>query len=74
MTSVAKDRTRLRRIYPNQNHNKHHTPGIIINHLIFYCIHILFFVYIFFYYVIIFYLILFYIQLYLVYGDCNDFD
>ena len=42
MTSVAKGRTRLRRIYPNQNHNKHHTPGIIINYLIFYCIHILF--------------------------------
>ena len=41
MTSVAKDRTRLRRIYPNQNHNKHHTPGIIIIYLIFYCIHIL---------------------------------
>ena len=41
MTSVAKDRTRLRRIYPSQNHNKHHTPGIIINYLIFYCIHIL---------------------------------
>ena len=45
MTSVAKDRTRLRRIFPNQNHNKHLTPGIIINYLIF-------FVYIFFYYVI----------------------
>ena len=42
MTSVARDRTRLRRIYPNQIHNKHHTPGIIINYLIFYCIHILF--------------------------------
>ena len=42
MTSVAKDPTRLRRIYPNQNHNKHHTPGIIINYLIFFCIHILF--------------------------------
>ena len=42
MTSVAKDRTRLRRICPNQNHNKHHTPGIIINYLVFYCIHILF--------------------------------
>ena len=42
MTSVAKDRTCPRRIYPNQNHNKHHTPGIIINYLIFYCIHILF--------------------------------
>ena len=41
MTSVAKDRTRLRSIYPNQNHNKHPTPGIIINYLIFYCIHIL---------------------------------
>ena len=41
MTSVAKDRTRLGRIYPNQNHNKHQTPGIIINYLIFYCIHIL---------------------------------
>ena len=41
MTSVAKDRIRLRRIYPNQNHNKHLTPGIIINYLIFYCIHIL---------------------------------
>ena len=41
MTSVAKDRIRLRRIYPIQNHNKHHTPGIIINFLIFYCIHIL---------------------------------
>ena len=41
MTSVAKDRTRLRRIYPIQNHNKHHTPGIIMNYLIFYCIHIL---------------------------------
>ena len=41
MTSVAKDRTRLRRIYPNQNHNKHHTPGIIIYYPIFYCIHIL---------------------------------
>ena len=40
MTSVAKDCTRLRRIYPNQKHNKHHTPGIIINYLIFYCIHI----------------------------------
>ena len=23
-------RTRLRRINPNQNHNKHHTPGIIV--------------------------------------------
>ena len=46
MTSVAKDRTRLRRIYPNQNHNKHHTPGIIINYLIFCCIHILFCIYI----------------------------
>ena len=42
LTSVAKDRTRLRRIYPIQNHNKPHTPGIIINYLIFYCIHILF--------------------------------
>ena len=41
MTSVAKDRTRLRRIYPIENHNKHHTPGIVINYLIFYCIHIL---------------------------------
>ena len=38
MTSVAKDRTRLRRINPNQNQNKHLTPGIIINYLIFYCI------------------------------------
>ena len=28
-TSRAR-RTRLRRIYPNQNHNKHHTPGIIV--------------------------------------------
>ena len=42
MTSVAKDLTRLRRIYPNQNHNKNHTPGIIINYLIFYCVHILY--------------------------------
>ena len=42
MTSVAKDRTRLRRINPNQNHNKHHTPGIIINYPIFYCMHILY--------------------------------
>ena len=41
MTSVAKDRTRLRGIYPNQNHNKHHTPSTIINYLILYCIHIL---------------------------------
>ena len=41
MTSVAKDRTRPNRNYHNQNHNKHHTPGIIINYLIFYCIHIL---------------------------------
>ena len=23
-------RTRLRRIYPYQNHNNHHTPGIIV--------------------------------------------
>ena len=42
MTLVAKDRTRLRRIYPNQNHNKHHTPDIIIHYLIFYCIHTIF--------------------------------
>ena len=35
MTSVAKDRTRLTRINPNQNQNKHHTPGMIINYLVF---------------------------------------
>ena len=58
MTSVAKDRTRLRRINPNQNHNKHHTPGVIINYLCLYCIHILSF-HLLFYYVIIFYLIFF---------------
>ena len=46
MTSVAKDRTHLRRIYPIQNHNNHHTPGIIRNYLIFYCIHILFWIHI----------------------------
>ena len=28
-TSRAR-RTRLRRTYPIQNHNKHHTPGIIV--------------------------------------------
>ena len=40
MTSVAKDRTRLTRNNPNQNQKKHHTPGVIINCSIFYCIHI----------------------------------
>ena len=57
MTSVAKDRTGLTRNNPNQNHNKHHTPGIIINYLIFYCIHILYFP---FYYVIFIYRILYF--------------
>ena len=54
MTSVAKDRTRLTRIYPKQNHCKHHTPGLIINYLIFYCIHFLHF-HLLFYNVIKFY-------------------
>ena len=73
MTSVAKNGTRLRRINPNQSHYKHHTPGIIINYLIFYCIHILYF-HLLFFYVIIFYHILLCMQLYLVYGVCYDFD
>ena len=38
MTSVAKDRTRLSRSNPIQKHNKHQTPGIIINYPIFYFI------------------------------------
>ena len=42
MTSVVKDRTQFRRNIPNQNHNKHHTPGVIINYHIFCCIHISF--------------------------------
>ena len=35
MTSVAKDSRRIIRFNHNQNHNKHHTPGININYLIF---------------------------------------
>ena len=67
MTSVVKDRTRLRRF----NLNKHHTPGLIINYLIFYRIHILYF-HSLLCYVIMFYLILLCIQLYLVYDVCYD--
>ena len=78
MTSVAKDCRHLIRFNHNQNHSKHHIPGIIMNYLFFIVLlrkvekysDIIF---IFICYVIIFYLFLYFIRLYLVYGVCYDF-